>query len=67
MIDISSEIFREYQYDRGVYKIDDPVELHVTESGSHRVIDRNGTTHRPATDWLAVRWKPKDGEPAFVA
>lgn len=66
MTDISSEQYREYVYDRGIYKIINPVELHVTESGSHRIIDAAGITHRPATDWLSLRWLPKPDMPAFV-
>lgn len=66
-IDIKSEEYREYVYADGTYRIESPVEVHVTDTGSHRVIDKSGVTHRPADKWLAVRWKPMDGQPAFVA
>lgn len=67
IINVKSEEYREYVYGEEVYRIDSPVEVHVTESGSHRVVDTLGITHRPADGWLALRWKPVAGQPAFVA
>lgn len=66
-IDITSEQYREYVYTNGAYRIEQPTSVTITDSGSHRVVDRNGITHRPADGWLALRWKPLDGQPAFVA
>jgi hypothetical protein len=59
--DISSEISRTYHYvsESGEdlsYRIEDPQELYIAESGSHRVVDGNGTTHYPASDWIAISW-----------
>jgi len=69
-LDISSEEYRIYTYAGGeTYRIDFPVVLFIIEDGgpSHRVVDKNGVTHRPERGWVAISWKPNDGEPAFVA
>lgn len=66
-IDISTEQWRLYTYADGTYRIDAPVALHITDSGSHRVIDADGVTHRPTPGWLGLSWKPRDGQQAFVA
>lgn len=67
-IDITSEIYRIYVYKDGQrFRINNPVELFVLDSGSHRVVDSDGVTHRPTPGWLAISWKPKPGQPAFVA
>lgn len=67
-IDISSEQFREYIYDDGnVLVIHDPLELYITQSGSHRVIAADGRTYRPTPGYLGISWRPKAGHPAFVA
>jgi hypothetical protein len=70
-IDISSEEFRVYTYDGGrVFRIEDPAELHVIhdENGTtHRVVDKGGMTHRPERGWIGISWKPREGQPAFVA
>lgn len=66
MTDISSEVFREYVYENGTYRINGPLELHITGSGTHRVIDENGLTHRPSPNYLAIRWLPKPHMPPFV-
>lgn len=69
-IDISSEQFRIYTYgDGSTFRIDNPKMLFV-EGGSfssHRVIDADGVTHRPERGFVGISWKPRDGEPAFVA
>ena len=67
-IDISSEEYRTYSYaNGGEYKITAPCELHIMPNGSHRVIDQAGITHRPSPDYVGLSWKPRDGQPAFVA
>ena len=67
-IDISSEEERIYVYHDGrEYRVYRPVRLFVTASGSHRVVDQAGWTHRPANDWIGLKWKPFPGEPAYVA
>ncbi|MBB4857031.1 hypothetical protein HNO88_000328 [Novosphingobium chloroacetimidivorans] len=72
-IDISTEEYRTYTYAPfGTYTIRNPVKLFVmpsdgTEDGSHRVIDADGVTHRPAKGWVGLSWKAKPDAPAFVA
>lgn len=70
-IDISTETSRIYTYPNGsTFTIAEPAALHVLtdERGTtHRVIDKAGVTHRPERGWVGISWKPRDGEPAFVA
>jgi len=66
-ISVESELYREYVYSDGVYRIEHPVQVHVMDNDSHRVIDTEGVTHRPSLGWLAIRWKPINDESAFVA
>lgn len=71
-IDISSEEWRLYTYPSGAQvRIDDPVAIYVIkdERGgvTHRVVDKDGVTHRPERGWIMISWKPKPGAPAFVA
>ena len=67
-IDISSEQYRRYTYaDRSVFRIEAPIRVTITDTGSHRVEDASGETHRPTLGWIAISWKPKVGEPPFVA
>lgn len=69
-LDISSEEWRVYTYAGGIFKIAEPVTLFVItdERGTtHRVIDKAGVTHRPERGWTGISWKPRNGEPAFIA
>ena len=70
-IDITSEAFRTYTFaDGSTFTIEQPAELHIIDDErgtSHRVIDKEGVTHRPTRGWVGISWKPRDGEPAFVA
>lgn len=66
--DISSEEWRTYTYaDEKYVTISAPKLLYVMPSGSHRIVDSEGLTHRPSQGYLMITWKPKPGEPAFVA
>lgn len=67
-IDVTSEAFRVYVYGDGKrYRIDNPKTVYILRDGSHRVVDEDGMTHRPTRDWVGLTWKPKAGQPAFVA
>lgn len=70
-INVTSELYRTYTYaDGSQFRIDSPAELHVLEDDkgtSHRIIDADGVTHRPSRGWVGISWKPKPGEPSFVA
>lgn len=66
--DISSEKYREYTYPEGAtIRIENPLYLHVKEdSGSHRVWDAQGVSHRISPGWIELKWEVKEGEPHFV-
>lgn len=67
-IDLSSEAYRVYTYGDGKrYRIDNPKMGYILRDGSHRIVDEDGMTHRPTRDWVGMSWKPKAGQPAFVA
>lgn len=67
-VDISSEEYRRYTYpDGSSFTVRQPLRLTITGSGSHRVEDMQGETHRPSPNYIAISWKPKAGAPAFVA
>ena len=64
--DISAEAWREYVYAGGeVYRIDEPLLLHVSESGGHRLFDSKGDSYYVAPGWRVLRWYAGDG-PHFV-
>ena len=67
-IDISSELYREYTFLNGEnIRIDRPLLLSVKEdSGSHRVWDAHGISHRVSPGWIELKWEVKEGEPHFV-
>lgn len=62
-IDLGSEQYRIYTYKDGAkFRINAPVSLYLLDGGSsHRVVDRDGVTHRPARGWVGISWKAKDG------
>lgn len=66
--DIGSEQYREYVYESGfVLRIETPRWLHVSTSGSHRIIDLHDVSHRIDMNGCKdVRWMPRPGCPAFV-
>ena len=61
--DLSGELQRVYTYPDGtVIRIDDPMRLYVTSTGSHCVMNINDwVTHVPA-GWIDLKWKPRDPE-----
>lgn len=67
-VDISSERYREYTFASGeTIRIENPLLLHVKEdSGSHRVWDAQGVSHRVSPGWIELRWEVEDGEPHFI-
>lgn len=65
--DISSEEFREYVYPDDTHiRISNPLYLHVSSSGGHRIYDAQGMSHYIVKGWIHLFWKAKDGEPNFV-
>lgn len=67
-IDITSEEYRIYTFADGkTFRIDSPAKLFVVDGNSHRVVDTDGVTHRPSHGYVGISWKPREGQPAFVA
>lgn len=67
-IDISSEQLRIYTYDNcTTFEIEQPALLFITESGSHRIVDKDGRTHRPTPGYVGISWDVCEGCPYFVA
>lgn len=64
--DISTEEWREYIYDKGFrLKIEHPIKLGITKSGSHRIWDGvNSFWIRPG--FMTIIWKAKEGLPHFT-
>ena len=63
--DISSEKWREYEFDNKIIHIDRPLALNVSKNG-HRVVDDEGVVHYIPKGWVHLSWKAKDGEPHLV-
>lgn len=63
--DLSSELWREYDFQDRTYRILNPVEVRWRAGGTtHRVLDGNGTVHcLPAPGQLGcvLRWQNKPG------
>lgn len=65
--EIASEEYREYRLSDGDWLRIEATHLHVSASGGHRLLDRHGVSwYLKASDWNALRWKAKDGQPHFV-
>ena len=54
--DLSDESFRSYIFPKGTVTIPNPVALHVSNSGSHYVIDGGGKAHCIPTGWIELIW-----------
>jgi len=58
-LDISTELWREYDYGNGkVYRIEKPTKLFTKDGSSgHRILDASGITHWcPINLWCCIRW-----------
>jgi len=71
-IDISSEAYREYTFlsDSGKKvkeRINQPLKLHVSESGGHRIFTEDGRGHYIPFKWIHIEWIPKKRKAHFVA
>jgi hypothetical protein len=65
--DISSETYRQYEYSNGkIVRIDEPLRLHVSKSGGHRLFDSSGVSHYIPKGWVRLQWKAREGKPHFV-
>lgn len=62
--DITTEVYREYDFAGRVYRIDNPSKLYYREGGTtHRIVDSNGVAHClpiPGAFGCVLRWQNKD-------
>jgi len=62
--DLTSELWREYDFGGRVYRIDEPTRLFMRPGGStHRVLDKDGVIHCvpvPGNSGCVLRWRSKD-------
>jgi len=66
--DISAEDYREYQFPNGnKLLIKNPLCLHVSASGGHRLFDAQGIAWyvQPQEGW-SIHWKVEEGKPNFL-
>jgi hypothetical protein len=60
--DVTAELWREYDFDGRVYRIEQPVSLLVGTT-THRVVDAGGVVHcvpAPGQAGCVLRWMPRD-------
>ena len=61
--DLANELWREYDFDGRIYRIDNPVSLWVGNT-THRVLDVNGVVHcvpNVGQNGCILRWKTIEG------
>ena len=60
--DIAGEGYREYVYESGArYRVEDPIALHVSASGGHRIINSDGLSIYVMAGWIAFEMPTVDG------
>jgi len=65
--DISTEANRTYRFPAGDFVIlDNPLKLHVSKSGGHRVFTADGISHYISPGWIHLHWTAKVGAAHFV-
>ena len=61
---LDAELYREYDFQGRVYRIDNPKTLIIRSGGTtHRVVDADGTVHCPPAPGhcgCVLRWKNRD-------
>lgn len=64
--DVTTELWREYDFADRVYRIEFPKTLYLRKGGTtHRVVDSNGVAHclpAPGNGNCVLRWMNKDAE-----
>lgn len=63
--DISSEQWREYDFNGVHVQIEDPQYLAVSDNG-HRILDASGISHYVGFDGFYFKWQAEADEPHFV-
>lgn len=65
---LEAELWREYDFEGRIYRIDNPASLILRPGGTtHRIVDKDGVVHclpAPGQSGCVLRWKNKDGQPA---
>ena len=56
-VDISTEEFRCYEFPDMTIRIESPLELNVSGSGGHRILDKEGRSHYIPKGWRRLYWK----------
>lgn len=65
--DISSEEIREYVFpNMDCISIKEPLWLHVSDSGGHRLFNKEGVSWYIPSGWICLTWVAKEGKPNFV-
>jgi hypothetical protein len=64
--DISSEMYRVYEFPDKDVRIEEPLFLSVSQSGGHRIWDSFGISHYIPSGYRHLYWQVKDGQPNFV-
>lgn len=64
-VDISSEMYRSYQFPDHVVRIEKPQYLAVT-AGGHRLLDAEQVSHYIPKGWVHLEWKAYQDKPHFV-
>jgi len=61
-IDISSESYRLYRYQKGEnITIRGPKTLYIDSNGDHKIVDAEGQTHIIKKGWMHLKFKLLDG------
>lgn len=67
-MDVSSELYRVYEYpDGSEVTIYEPLLLHVGSNGGHRIYDLNNMSHYVVPGFTHVYWEAREGEPNFIS
>jgi hypothetical protein len=64
--DISTELYREYDFGNYKVRINEPIFLNVSKSGGHRIFDGSGKSHYIPTGWIHLYWEVSEGKENFV-
>jgi len=65
--DITGEEYREYMYNNGgILRINNPWKLAISRSNNHRIVTRDGFSYIIAPNWIAIRFRKREGEPSFA-
>lgn len=55
--DISTEEYRIYHFDNGTsFRIDNPRDLYISSSGSHRVVTKEDMTYWVCNKFISIQW-----------